>query len=435
MLFGWILNLSNIKFNFKAKLVVRFFGILIILASLVVNPFYLDNHLSPDAHFDFVWIYLIGSLIAALFLFVGVFFTIKPETIIKKKKEIFLLLVTIFLCMTVVELLVRIYDIWLTSQTISRAFNNYTLPAKGSHANLGDLVRPVADDNMVYALKPNLDVFFLNELVRTNTEGFRDEEFQLDKTNNMIRIVGIGDSVIFGWGVEEEKRYLDLLEDELQADFSNFNWQTYNFGVPGYNLANSFQVFENNVLKYQPDLIIYGYVINDHCLPYFLKPNHSFFSKDLRILNYLNPYVRILQGQLTDYETSTWRNITDICDPRFAPKKYYHLVGLDVFMKTFKKLLEVSEAVNAPLVILFYELPPFDYLEAVKELKSKYSQFYLVDVGGAMQEYSKKADSQSLVLSSLDLHPSEVGHALIAQQLYQELQVSGLLEKLIEVKR
>ena len=71
--------------------------------------------------------------------------------------------------------------------------------------------------------------------VCSNSMGFRGPEITQERPANTVRIVGLGDSVMFGWGVRQEECYLAQLQDLLSAAYPQKTWEVINTGVPGYN--------------------------------------------------------------------------------------------------------------------------------------------------------------------------------------------------------
>ncbi|MFT7664936.1 MAG: hypothetical protein ACI87A_003170, partial [Planctomycetota bacterium] len=149
---------------------------------------------------------------------------------------------------------------------------NEQLPAPGTVVSLGDIVRPIADDRIVYELRAGLkDVKFEGAMLRTNQLGFRGSEIEEEKHNDTIRIVGIGDSVMFGWGVEEPQTFLALLEQKLNEQFPERSWEVINTAVPGYNTVIEVATLATKALQLEPDLVLIGFVGNDLDLPNFLS--------------------------------------------------------------------------------------------------------------------------------------------------------------------
>src|ERR1700761_3409031 len=74
---------------------------------------------------------------------------------------------------------------------------------RGAFSLMG-LVEPSEFQDIVYELKPRLDGTFRGQPVRTNGFGLRGDECTLQKPPHTFRIVGLGDSHMFGWGVGQE---------------------------------------------------------------------------------------------------------------------------------------------------------------------------------------------------------------------------------------
>ena len=96
-------------------------------------------------------------------------------------------------------------------------------------------------------------------------DGLRDREFSLAKPPGTFRIACIGDSITFGFGLDAADSYPKRLEHLLNAygATSNRHFEVLNFGVPGYNLREIAENLQTRVLKFQPDLVLYGYCLND----------------------------------------------------------------------------------------------------------------------------------------------------------------------------
>lgn len=95
--------------------------------------------------------------------------------------------------------------------------------------------------------------------------GLRDREFSVAKPPRTFRIACIGDSITYGFGLAAADSYPKQLEKLLNAYCadSSLRFEVMNFGVPGYNLREIAENLKVKVLKYDPDLVIYGYCLND----------------------------------------------------------------------------------------------------------------------------------------------------------------------------
>ena len=100
--------------------------------------------------------------------------------------------------------------------------------------------------------------------VRINNLGLRGDDTSVSKSDGTVRIIGIGDSIAFGYGVREESTFLRRLEVELnQNRRDDLRFQVLNAGVPatGLDYYQHFLVAKVPALK--PDAIIISICLND----------------------------------------------------------------------------------------------------------------------------------------------------------------------------
>ncbi len=95
-----------------------------------------------------------------------------------------------------------------------------------------------------------------------NTHGLRDEEIPYAKPPDENRVLVLGDSVTFGWGVTQGESFADRMEPLLRARTGK-KWQAINAGVNGYNSEQEATFFRIDGLRYAPDIVVLVYVYND----------------------------------------------------------------------------------------------------------------------------------------------------------------------------
>src|SRR5947209_20240288 len=71
------------------------------------------------------------------------------------------------------------------------------------------------DPERAWALRPNADDFTVDKPTHINSDGFRDREFSPAKPAGTQRIVCVGDSYTYGWGVDVRDSYPKQLERAL----------------------------------------------------------------------------------------------------------------------------------------------------------------------------------------------------------------------------
>ncbi|MCC6450013.1 MAG: SGNH/GDSL hydrolase family protein [Candidatus Aureabacteria bacterium] len=107
---------------------------------------------------------------------------------------------------------------------------------------------------------PNLDTVFtlpdFSHRIRNNQRGFRDRDHAREKAGKR-RIVVLGDSTAWGWGVEAEERFSDRMERMLPG------WEVLNLAQAGYSTDQELLVLETEGLAYGPELVLLLFDRND----------------------------------------------------------------------------------------------------------------------------------------------------------------------------
>ena len=91
----------------------------------------------------------------------------------------------------------------------------------------------------------------------TNSRGLRDKEYSLKKPDGVKRIVVVGDSFTWGFGVNDNENYTERLESMLH------NAEVINLGVTAYQLWKEILYFKKEGVLYNPDILIVGLCLND----------------------------------------------------------------------------------------------------------------------------------------------------------------------------
>ena len=105
--------------------------------------------------------------------------------------------------------------------------------------------------------------FATNEFAYTahiNALGLRDREIPPKKPDT-FRIIAIGDSYTYGWGVEIEDTWLRRLEAQLRA--AGHRVETINLGKPGTGPPDYAQLAEKAIPLLRPDLVIVGMLMGN----------------------------------------------------------------------------------------------------------------------------------------------------------------------------
>ncbi len=107
--------------------------------------------------------------------------------------------------------------------------------------------------------RPNSEARLMGVDVRINSDGFRDREYPVARHGGR-RLIFLGDSLTFGWGVEKSRTFEEILEADLNRTAPT---EVINFGAGNYNTEQEVNLFVAKGLKYRPDEVVAFYFIND----------------------------------------------------------------------------------------------------------------------------------------------------------------------------
>jgi lysophospholipase L1-like esterase len=124
--------------------------------------------------------------------------------------------------------------------------------------DISERIRPVDDDIIDYRYKPDTEHWTGDVIYRFNHAGFRDEDHLLAKPEGSTRVAVIGDSVTVGTGVRAEDIFAAQARHLLGKDI-----ELINIAMSGLNAPQVVHLLEVEGLRYQPDIVVMNFVLND----------------------------------------------------------------------------------------------------------------------------------------------------------------------------
>ncbi len=111
--------------------------------------------------------------------------------------------------------------------------------------------------------------------VKINSQGFHSrEEFIPDPQK--LRIAVLGDSFVQALQVKEEENLTSRLQENFSAD--GIKTQVFNFGLSSIGTAHEYKIFQADVLKVQPQIVLLLFFPND------LIDDSPFYSHESNVL-------------------------------------------------------------------------------------------------------------------------------------------------------
>lgn len=281
-------------------------------------------------------------------------------------------------------------------------------------------------------------------VARVNSKGFVGPEFADMKAPGVFRIFALGDSCTFGdWDIS----YAAYLGERLNS--ASQSYEVINAGIEGYNSEYALGRLQDDILKYQPDLVtIYigwndlmktspGNISSSGRVTWLGKVfNHSYLYKGLGkiIFFYIRPLlsVPVLKGEESEY------HIFD----QFIPATYEDNVSAMIALLKERK---VSVLLLTRPTVLFRDMTAEDLRRQhvfFPFFPEAYSVPRLLSLHNAYNNSLRRLAARfDLTLIDLDenfnqrdkrllfwdtMHPSKEGHELIASILSPAVQVIAM---------
>lgn len=121
----------------------------------------------------------------------------------------------------------------------------------------------IREEPISYRLRPGLDGEFHHARYQVNSIGLRGPEVASAKPVGGSRILWLGDSIVFGIGVNYEHTLPAIVERMANDSAQSDSYRVVNMGVPSYNTEQELIQLETVGLNLQPDAVVLLFAIND----------------------------------------------------------------------------------------------------------------------------------------------------------------------------
>jgi lysophospholipase L1-like esterase len=306
--------------------------------------------------------------------------------------------VSLFLSLGVLELGIRLVD-----------------PLGISYYELaGDYVRDkLPDDQLIFRHKPSWETRYGDVLVSYNERGLRDRPI-LQKGEDEYRVLALGDSVTFGWGVDQNKTFAARLEPLLQGRLHR-PVRVINSGVGGYNTVQEVTYFKQEGITLQPDLVMLTYVGND------IEENKGPFDPWTASSLWGKPLpdtLKTILGKLWLYRLAhhTYRYSALNQLKVQSSNSLENGEGWRRSMSALSELVAMCEERKFPLIV-FFKRSPGEYGSLFDAVRQSAHGAPVKDMG----PWYEGVDESSLVNSKIDGHPNAEGHRVMAEHMAEDI--------------
>jgi len=266
-----------------------------------------------------------------------------------------------------------------------------------------------------------------------NAFGFRNDHFFEDKAANEIRIMVLGDSYTWGYGIKNQAdRWSDLLGQQLNQDCRNFGKtvKIYNLALPGMSSRDEAKLIKDYLLKYKIDAVVIAYYLDDggseltarHIQPCY---NRIFAYRYVPVLREaLNASYALEYLYVRFYHRFVFPTFGEVCWTLNYEQQYY---DPELWVRHLLRLQEIINYTRENQVTLAVFLLP--YLKFIgpaypaTSIHQRLVNFFeankvaVLDLLPIFSNYKPK----ELMVSQFDYHANELAHRLAFKSLYLKI--------------
>ena len=262
--------------------------------------------------------------------------------------------------------------------------------------------------------------------VTVNSLGFRGEEVTVNKPTGIRRVVVLGDSTVYGHGVEDDETFSAQLSERLGPSV-----QVLNLGTPGYSTAQSINLMTMRGWRLQPDAVIVANLWSDNNFDSFVDktllserhdaartpfPSAAKLLQSSALYRWLDWHLR-LADRAGEVETVGWMLGR-------TPTGGHRRVSVNDYAANLQALAAEAKARNAEVAFLAFanavDLGDDTDGAIAWPLYREVMQAVAKRVGAPflpVKDAFVNSGNDHLTLFLDEMHPTPVGHAIIADTL------------------
>jgi lysophospholipase L1-like esterase len=263
--------------------------------------------------------------------------------------------------------------------------------------------------------------------IPTTANSLRGNTSAIQKPSDTFRISVVGDSFTFAPKMQYFDAFPFKLQTFLQGNPAAKKIEVRSYGTPGVSTKDEVTLVEN-ALTAQSDLIVLEITLNDPQLEQFRKAP-SAFSPDqatspIKKLLYRSALYRFIAQRL--FNARSYQRYID-----YHHDLFQNPVTRQKFEQSLQRIATITEAAHVPLVVVV--LPLFDFpfqeypLHDIHQHISTFVRGLGVPFLDLLPRFLKTDHTRLQVVPSVDNHPNEIAHRIIAEELYEFLMKNNLL--------
>ena len=330
---------------------------------------------------------MVGVAVAAVGASAGLLPRVYPRFLAARGALAFSGLLTIALCVGSLELLFRLDFLGASYHEETARYLRETIP----------------DTELNYRHRPGFSTRYQGVSVSFNELGLRDRPVP-PKEPDELRVVILGDSVVFGWGVADQDTFGRQLEGILRERLGR-PVRTINTGVCSYNTVQQLRYLKREGMRLEPDAVLLLYVEND-VLPFIPVDREGSM---MAVRGRPGALSNWLLGRSWAYRVGYHLSRSILAGEPLDPEAD----GYDESMEALSEMARAAADVDASFGVVAFRMSrraASDRLVADIEAVGRGAGFPVADAA----PWFAGRNLRGLTNSVTDTHPNAAGHAILA---------------------
>jgi lysophospholipase L1-like esterase len=260
--------------------------------------------------------------------------------------------------------------------------------------------------------------------VTTDAQGLRAPLHSLDPgANDPFRIMFLGCSTTFGWGVGDDETYAALVERSLREQ-GHSEVEVINAGQPGHTSFQGLWLYQTVAAAYRPDLVFFGYTVQDARKAAYSDASQALLQQDARFLKQrLLDNSRLYLGLRTLIDG--WR--IEAKEREDGGEQGVYRVSREDFVANIRRFRELTAQGEAELALFDFPLERSGYTAEHRRLVRIAADELGLRHLDIQAEVEHASTTQTLYFPQDPGHANAAGHAFIAERVVRFLNEQELL--------
>ncbi|MEW5922527.1 MAG: SGNH/GDSL hydrolase family protein [Candidatus Zixiibacteriota bacterium] len=269
--------------------------------------------------------------------------------------------------------------------------------------------------------------FFEGKEYHINSAGLRGPE--IPAKSGLPRIIAVGNSCTFGWGIPDDQTYLYRLGALINGDSSMPKVETINGAVPGYSSFQGRRFFISDILPLKPDIVTIMFAWNDQ---WAAAGNIS--DKEQQMPSEIIFDIQNLFSRLKIYRLAKKAILSAIekpLDEKLDKEHPIYRVSIPDFYDNLNVIVQQCRQEGITPVLLTSPIPPLEkyYSPGKQSMMHLYHQYYnhqirslaretkaaLIDLAAEFDKFDNLFDDASRD----PIHFNAKGHEVAAEIIYE----------------